>query len=123
MTSKIKGSSTETEISSCSGASKFDQSMEDVFAGVEEDSPLEKYDMEDDDNLKVPNISIKRSSSHMSDLSESVYSSRRENDVGGETLVSDVSKSKPSAENPASESATVILDASSVLSASTKKSL
>ena len=123
MTSKIKGSSTETEISSCSGASKSDQSMEDVFAGVEEDSPLEKYDMEDGDNAKVPNISIKRSSSHMSDLSESVYSSRRENDVGGEASVSNVSKSKPSDENPASESVTVILDASSVLSASTKKSL
>lgn len=94
--SKIRGSPTEKIISSshdpfesdtssmCSGISKSGQSVEDVFAGVEEDDqPLQQCDLPDDVKLKVHDISIERVTSHMSNLSElsgSVYSSRREND-------------------------------------------
>ena len=94
--SKIRGSPTGKIISSsddpfesdkssmCSGTSKSGQSVEDVFAGVEEDDqPLQQCDLPDDVKLKVHDISIERVTSHMSNLSElsgSVYSSRREND-------------------------------------------
>jgi len=123
MTTKVRGSSTEKEVSSCSGSSKFDQSVEDVFAGVEEDTPLERYDMPDGDNLKMEDISIKVSPSHMSDLSESVYSARKDNEVGNEAVKTGAPAAKPSVEEPAITSATVNIDTSSVLSASTKKSL
>lgn len=102
--SKIRGSSTEKVVSSshdlvetdknsmCSGTSKSGQSVEDVFAGVEEDDqPLQQCDMADDGKLKVHDISIERVTSHMSNISElsgSVYSSRRENEDFAATTVS-----------------------------------
>lgn len=100
MTSTTKETSIKEETGSSRVSKKSDQSVEDVFAGVDEDSPLERYDMGDSDNLKVQDISIERSNSHVSDLSESVYSSMRENN---DALVSGISDSKPSVKNSASE--------------------
>ncbi len=123
MTSKVRGSPAEKEVSSYSGSSKFDQSVEDVFAGVEEDTPLERYDMPGGDNLKMEDISIKGSPSHMSDLSESVCSARKENEVRDQEVKNEVPAAKPSVEKPATNSAPLNIDTGSVLSASTKKSL
>ena len=140
MVSKIGENSTTTEVSSphntvpadkgsvCNGTSTNDESMEDVFAGVEEDSqPLQQCDTVGDSKLKVRDISIERSVSHMSDLSGSIHSTRRENSSGGKAL-DYRPKANPSATNIASESTILTLDpsmttvTSSVLSSSTKKS-
>lgn len=118
MTSNVRGSPVDKEVSSCTGSSNFDQSVEDVFAGVDEDSPLERYDMPGGD-IAI----IKRSTSTMSDLSESVISARKENEVDGEAVNPGVPALNEPVEKPAMNSETVTLETSSVLSASTKKSL
>mmetsp|Transcript_8172 Transcript_8172/g.20096 ORF Transcript_8172/g.20096 Transcript_8172/m.20096 type:complete len:1075 (-) Transcript_8172:1513-4737(-) len=118
MTSNVRGSPVDKEVSSCTGSSKFDQSVEDVFEGVDEDSPLERYDMPGGD-ISI----IKRSTSQMSDLSESVISTRRENEADGEGVNPGVPTLNQPVEKPAINSETVTLETSTVLSASTKKSL
>jgi hypothetical protein len=101
-----------------SGASRSGHSSEDVFAGVEEDAqPLQQFDLADSGKLKVQDISIERSVSHMSDLSGSVFSSRRENDDDGEAL--GFAAANPYAKNRAIESAAVTFDPSITTGAST----
>ena len=114
MTSTASGTPMKEEESSSRVSKKSDQSVEDVFDGVDEDSPLERYDMGDGDNLKVQDISIERSNSHMSDLSESVFSSLKESNDA--PVVSGISDPKPPVKNPATASTTNVLAKSSQVS-------
>merc|ERR1712166_377072 len=70
------------------------ESMEDVFAGVDEGSKQQQQQRCDviDNNrrpLNLQDISIERSASHVSDLSESVYTSNKksEDDEEGERIL------------------------------------
>lgn len=125
MTSKIRGSSIEKEISpshkiiqtdkssTCSETSK----SEDVFDGVEEDSQLlQESDMAGSGDIRGKNISIERSISHMSDLSGSMFS-RRQDNHDGKAVTYEFAAENPSA-NRSSR-----MTASSVMSSSTKKSV
>jgi len=133
MMSRIRGSSYKKEqqplshdqVANKSGrtsiASKAD-STEDVFAGVDEGSQKQQQQCDMVENRRRPlnlqDISIERSASHMSDLSESVYTAKKKYDDEEETMIPAVAL--------VSEGATVTFAPStisgSVLSSSTKKS-
>jgi len=133
MRSRIRGSSYKKEqeplshdqVANKSGrtsrTSKAD-STEDVFAGVDEGSQKQQQQCDMADSRRRPlnlqDISIERSASHMSDLSESVYTAKKKYDDQEEMTIPAIA--------PASEGATVTFAPStisgSVLSLSTKKS-
>ncbi|VEU43123.1 unnamed protein product [Pseudo-nitzschia multistriata] len=128
-TKSRKNASTRASIFSKSSAE------EDVFEGVEDISSVEQeqqFSMHEKwDSLRVENISIKGSASHVSDLSESVYSSSQK---GTEDEVEEESvqlKTKniikpfpiPTNESPATVTLSPSITTSSVMSESTKKSL
>merc|ERR1740130_1050678 len=108
--------------------------MEDVFAGVDEGSKQQQQICDVIDNnrrpLNLQDISIERSASHVSDLSESVYTSNKksEDDEEGERILyeSRIADDPPIVVS-VSEAATVTFApstiSSSVMSSSTKKSI
>ena len=107
--------------------------MEDVFAGVDEGSKQQQLCDVIDNNrrpLNLQDISIERSASHVSDLSESVYTSNKksEDDEEGERILyeSRIADDPPIVVS-VSEAATVTFApstiSSSVMSSSTKKSI
>ncbi|MGK3746936.1 MAG: hypothetical protein ACI90V_013799, partial [Bacillariaceae sp.] len=107
------------------------ESMEDVFAGVDEGSKQQQCDVIDNDRrpLNLQDISIERSASHVSDLSESVYTSKKKNedDEEGEGILYESRTADDPIVVSVSEGATVTFAPStiseSVMSSSTKKSI
>ena len=109
------------------------ESMEDVFAGVDEGSKQQQQRCDVIDNnrrpLNLQDISIERSASHVSDLSESVYTSNKksEDDEDGERILYESRIAEDPIVVSVSEAATVTFApstiSSSVMSSSTKKSI
>jgi hypothetical protein len=108
------------------------ESMEDVFAGVDEGSKQQqRCDVIDNNRrpLNLQDISIERSASHVSDLSESVYTSNKksEDDEEGERIIYESRTADDPIVVSVSEAATVTFAPStiseSVMSSSTKKSI
>mmetsp|Transcript_16113 Transcript_16113/g.37361 ORF Transcript_16113/g.37361 Transcript_16113/m.37361 type:complete len:1165 (+) Transcript_16113:456-3950(+) len=134
MMSTIRGSSSEKDVSSIhktdkdgvdKGPTKSDQSIEDVFAGVEEDSQnLQQYDLAEGNEVKVKDISIERSASRMSDLSGSMFSSRTEIDDDNKAMTHDIVAGTPSTSDHPPDPCDPSLStrSSSVTSSPTKKS-
>merc|ERR1740130_1302620 len=108
--------------------------MEDVFAGVDEGSKQQQQICDVIDNnrrpLNLQDISIERSASHVSDLSESVYTSNKkseDDDEEGERILYESRIADDPIVVSVSEAATVTFApstiSSSVMSSSTKKSI